>query len=363
MRVIAYVIFVSILLTLIQSCSFKSQQNKGGFPVPYVINSSTINSEGKYIYFQGWDENNNEKLVKFSIPDEREIWSKPLYSSGVVKGIISSNEEYVLPVLSDTILFFDIRTGQRRFLKTSDRCKISPLESKGSIVFQDRELGLVAISAETLKSQWTIPEIKPVFTMPQPVINNNHLIGILNQIELVKIDFSSGKVLQKLLLEENSLNKIYLHEDNLALIVSNKIDNSIELSAYSIDKNTLIWRKDMGENEINWLENSALLRDGSIYCKGNNQITIIDLSSGMLKKNIVYESEITSNILLTSDDKVAFTVKNKGLVLLSNIDKEQSFEVLTNEDNVTFFKQNDTTYVYFDSFICNLKSLINVSIR
>lgn len=169
------------------------------------------------------------------------------------------------------------------------------------------------------------------------------LVNDIGEVLIYEINDSSSYELDY---GYKSENKIFLNEDETLLFLSTYYENTIDV--YSFPENEYI--ETFIAEDIEFMEDFTVSKNGKIVCLGENIIEIIDPSSNH-NYSIEHEHEVYKILHSPSDDNVLIWTNgwidlNLDSYEIETLNIENYQILLSSPDNMIFYLENNTIYSY-----------------
>ncbi|HMI63777.1 MAG TPA: PQQ-binding-like beta-propeller repeat protein [Puia sp.] len=296
------------------------------FRLPGIPDYNTLHFTGNLIYYEAGDSASpySGSIRCFSLTERKLRWSKPIGAMGINEGAITSTGEYVVPALTDTVYLFD-SSGSRRTLKLVDRCKTNPFAFRNSFILQDRGVGLKCFDARTLQQLWLIPQNRE-FTMPQPILIDSTLIYVMDDKVIEAANAADGRLRWKVPVLGDTAAKwkiprtdtfglydLYGRSEDAVFVLSIDLKDRPGLFAINFREGKLLWTTAM-DTDVDVWERSMVVRDDTVYCKGQRSIIRFGLKDGAGLGRYRFDSRVVTNLIKDGKGNILFGLEDHSLM-------------------------------------------------
>lgn len=299
------------------SChSLPSSKNKAiadTFTLPGIPSEKTLHFKGDLLYYESMDMPGEIQTIKcFSLKQKQLLWSKTIPEMGINEGAVSSENEYVVPTLSDTVCLFD-SVGNERKLKLEYRCKIDPLVYKNTFILQDRGVGLKSFDSKSLKEGWLIKQ-QGGFTMSQPLLLDSSLIYILDDNSIESGNPADGSLKWKIPVKDTfGIYFLYGHHNNTVFTLCIDSNNRNSVSAIDYLQGKTLWDTPVDTTIDTW-DQSSQVRGDTIFMKGGRELLMLRVTNGQNIGKIATPFRITTNLVGDAKGNLLFGLENNTLM-------------------------------------------------
>lgn len=326
------------------------------FRLPGMPHEKTLHFSGNLVYYDAGDSSAPyASYIKcFSLSERKLLWSKPIAEMSINEGSITSNGEYVVPALTDTVYLID-SLGNARTLKLVDRSKTSPLTFRNSFIVQDRGVGLKCFDAKTLQQLWLIPQDRE-FTMPQPILLDSILVYNFNDKAIEAANATDGRLRWKVPVfgditakwriprtDTFGLYDLYGKDEDAVFVLSIDLKNRPGLFAIDYREGKTLWTTIMDTTVDVW-ERSTVVRKDTLYCKGQRSIIKIGRKDGAALGSYRFDSRVMTNLIEDEKGNILFGLEDHSLIEINskgNLKKMYKFPQSINR----LYKQDGKVYL------------------
>jgi outer membrane protein assembly factor BamB len=311
--------------------------------LPGIPSEKTLYFKSDVVYYESMDEPDIQTIKCFSLKQKKLIWSKKITGIGINEGVISSENEYVVPTLSDTVYLFN-SAGNERILNLEYRCKINPLAYKNTFILQDRGVGLKCFDSKTLKNLWLIKQ-RGSFSMSQPMLLDSSLIYVLDDNSIEAANAANGALKWKIPVKD-TLGLYFLYGQHNNIVFTLCIDSTDRNSVSAIDyvQGKTLWDSPVDTTVDTW-EWSMSVRGDTIFLKGSNELFMLDLTNGKQLGTFKTPFRITTNLVTDIKGNLVFGLENNMLMKIDPGGKVTLSRPFAQKIN-RLYKIGDKIFVY-----------------